>query len=43
LIFALILSIILSIVIGILWANAISKMHEDYPDYKGEDFLDFDK
>jgi hypothetical protein len=34
-----IVSIIITIVISLLWANGISNMHEEYPDYKGEDFL----
>ena len=36
--------IVLSIssVISILWANGIDKMHKKYPNYRGEDFLNWD-
>ena len=30
---------IVLVVISIAWASGISKMHEEHPDYKGEDFL----
>jgi hypothetical protein len=33
---------IVAVTISILWANGISKMHEEHPDYKGEDFLNWD-
>ena len=28
------------VIISFLWANGITKMKEEHPDYKGEDFLD---
>jgi len=34
-----IITILISVVISILWANGISKMKEEHPDYKGDDFL----
>lgn len=37
-----ILAFVISLVIAIAWANAISKMHKNHPDYKGEDFLNHD-
>lgn len=37
-----ILAFVISLVIAIAWVNAISKMHKDHPDYKGEDFLNHD-
>lgn len=38
---AILVTIIVTIPISILWATAIDRMHND-PDYKGDDFLDFD-
>ena len=29
--------------ISLLWASGISKMHEEHPNYKGEDFLNQEK
>lgn len=37
----LIIVLVVTIPIAILWANGISKMKEQYPDYKGEDFLNW--
>jgi hypothetical protein len=34
--------IVLAAVISIAWASGIHSMHRDHPDYKGEDFLDWD-
>lgn len=34
---------IFTLVISIVWVNAIDNMHENHPDYKGEDFLNWDK
>jgi hypothetical protein len=28
-----------TLVIAIIWVRGITSMHEKYPDYKGEDFL----
>ena len=41
----LIVAAIISVVIGIiafLWADGIDHMKKNHPDYKGEDFLDWD-
>ena len=41
----LILSAIVSVIVGsiaFLWANEIDKMKNEHPDYKGEDFLNWD-
>jgi len=35
-------SIVVAAVISIAWASGIHSMHRDHPDYKGEDFLDWD-
>ena len=32
-----------TIVVTVLWVAAIDKMKRDYPDYKGEDFLNEDQ
>lgn len=29
--------------LGIAWASGIDKMKRDYPDYKGEEFLNWDR
>jgi hypothetical protein len=26
-------------IIGVLWANGIENMRDEYPEYKGDDFL----
>lgn len=31
-----------AIIIAIVWAKGIVHMHENHPDYKGEDFLDWE-
>jgi hypothetical protein len=36
---AILISLTISTIISILWVNAIDKMIENHPDYKGEDFL----
>ena len=36
-------SAVVSIVVGILLVNGIDSMKENHPDYKGEDFLDWDE
>ena len=33
---------VLVLIVSYAWATAISDMHEKHPDYKGEDFLDWD-
>jgi len=38
----LIIAFVATVPIAILWANGISKMKEQHPDYKGEDFLNED-
>ena len=30
------------IIVSLVWVNAIDKMNNEHPDYKGEDFLDWD-
>ena len=37
-----VIALILSAVIAVGWASGIRKMHEQHPDYKGEDFLNED-
>ena len=39
---AIILPAIISVIVGILLVNGIDNMKENHPDYKGEDFLDWD-
>jgi hypothetical protein len=39
---AIILPAIISVIVGVLWVNGITNMKENHPDYKGEDFLDWD-
>ena len=39
---AIILPAIISVIVGILWVKGIDNMKENHPDYKGEDFLDWD-
>ena len=34
---------IFALVITIVWVNAIDNMHKNHPNYKGEDFLNWDK
>ena len=29
--------------IAVIWMNSVDKMNKQYPDYKGEDFLDLDE
>ena len=33
---------VLVLIVSYAWAKGISDMHEKHPDYKGEDFLDWD-
>jgi hypothetical protein len=37
------LMFIVVLVISILWVNAITNMQKNHPDYKGEDWLDWDE
>lgn len=37
-----IISIVISFFVALLWANGIDKMNREYPNYKGEDFLNQD-
>lgn len=39
---AIVISLVLSAVIAVGWASGIRNMHEQHPDYKGEDFLNND-
>lgn len=39
---AFIIILVLIVVAAIGWASGINKMQEEYPEYKGEDFLDWD-
>jgi len=39
----LIITLIIVIPIAILWVRGIDNMKKNHPDYKGEDFLDWDK
>jgi hypothetical protein len=39
---AILISAIISVIVGILWVNGINNMKEKHPDYKGGDFLDWD-
>jgi hypothetical protein len=37
------LMFIVVLVISILWVNGITNMQKNHPDYKGEDWLDWDE
>jgi hypothetical protein len=37
------LMFIVVVVVSILWVNAITNMQKNHPDYKGEDWLDWDE
>lgn len=41
--FAIIFSLLLSSIISIFWVRGIDYMMKNYPDYNGEDFLNFDE
>jgi len=34
--------VIIVFIISYAWASGIHKMYRDFPDYKGDDFLDWD-
>jgi hypothetical protein len=36
------LEFIITVIISILWARGIDKMTHEHPDYKGDDFLNWD-
>ena len=38
-----IISFIFAVIISILWVRGIDFMKTNHPDYKGEDFLNWDK
>jgi Na+/citrate or Na+/malate symporter len=37
-----IISAVVSVIVGILLVNGVNNMKEKHPDYKGEDFLNWD-
>ena len=37
------LMFIVVVIVSILWVNAITNMQKNHPDYKGEDWLDWDE
>jgi hypothetical protein len=39
---AIIITITISILVSILWVRGITNMKKSHPDYKGEDFLNWD-
>ena len=39
---AIIISFIVATIISIIWVRGIDYMRENHPDYKGEDFLNWD-
>jgi hypothetical protein len=41
-IIGIIITLIVVILIAILWVRGIDNMKKNHPDYKGEDFLDWD-
>jgi hypothetical protein len=40
---AFIISLLITTPIAILWVKGIDYMHKNHPDYKGEDFLNWDR
>lgn len=40
---AVIITLVVALFISILWVRGISSMEEKHPDYKGEDFLNWDR
>jgi len=40
---AIVITFTVSFVIALLWVKGIDNMKRKHPDYKGEDFLDWDK
>ena len=34
---------ILAIVVSVMWVGGIDKMKKEYPDYKGEDYLNWNE
>jgi hypothetical protein len=41
--FAIVFAISVSIIIAYFWVKGIDNMKKNHPDYKGEDFLNWDK
>ena len=41
-IFGIIISVAIAAIVAWFWADGIDKMKQNHPDYKGEDFLDWD-
>jgi hypothetical protein len=39
---SILVSAVVSIIVGLLLANGVDNMKEQHPDYKGEDFLNWD-
>jgi len=39
---SILISTVVSIIVGLLLANGVDNMKEQHPDYKGEDFLNWD-
>jgi hypothetical protein len=35
--------LIVTVIVSVIWVAGIDKMKTNYPDYKGEDFLNFDQ
>ena len=40
---AYLITIIITIIVSLVWGYLIIKAHDEAPDYKGNDFLDWDK
>ena len=34
--------VVFSLLIAVVWINGVDNMKKNHPDYKGEDFLDWD-
>jgi hypothetical protein len=39
---AIIISVAIAAIVAWFWVDGIDKMKQNHPDYKGEDFLDWD-
>lgn len=37
------LMFVVVLIVSVLWVNGITNMQKNHPDYKGEDWLDWDK
>jgi hypothetical protein len=40
---AIIISFTIATIITLFWVDGVDKMNQNHPDYKGEDFLDWDE